>query len=435
MSRLEPALLLPGTALAAAPAHTDPVADLTLRLALVLVAAKLGGHLAARLKQPSVLGELLAGVALGNLDLMGIPSIEPLQHDPALDLLARLGILLLLFEVGLESTVAQMFQVGLSSFLVALVGVTAPFVLGAAASSLLLPQQSMHTHIFVGATLTATSVGITARVLQDLGCAQHREARIILGAAVIDDVLGLVLLAVVTGAIAAAAHGGNLEATHIALILGKALVFLVAALVLGVYLAPRVMHLASRLQASGVLLAVGLSLCFLLSAMADRMGLAPIVGAFAAGLVLEDVHYRDFKSKGEHGLEELVRPISSFLVPVFFVLMGMHTDLRVFADRSVLWLAGVLTAVAIVGKLASGLGARGQGLDRLSIGFAMVPRGEVGLIFIDTGAKLTVGGQPLIVPALYSSVIIMVILTTLCTPPALGWSLRRRGLVTEQRGR
>jgi Kef-type K+ transport system membrane component KefB len=242
---------------------------------------------------------------------------------------------------------------------------------------------------------------------------------------VIDDVLGLVILAVVTGVIAAADRGGALALTDVALILGKAGGFLVVSLVLGVLFSRKLFSLASRLRARGVLLAIGLAFCFLLSWVAHLIGLAPIVGAFAAGLILEQAHYRDFVDRGEHGLEELIHPISSFLVPVFFVVMGARTDLRSFARPGVLGLAAALTAAAIVGKQACSLGVLGAGVDRLSVGLGMIPRGEVGLIFANIGLALAVGGQRIVDDAVFSAVVVMVIVTTMVTPPALKWSLGR----------
>jgi Kef-type K+ transport system membrane component KefB len=414
--------------------HTDPIALTALLLAIVLVAAKLGGELAMRLRQPPVLGELVAGVVLGNLTLVGLAWFERIETDPSVEFLSRLGVLVLLFQVGLESTVRQMLRVGLSSLLVAVVGVLVPFGLGWLVSAWLLPDASSYVHAFVGATLCATSVGITARVLQDLGWSQSDEARIILGAAVIDDVLGLVVLAVVGGTIAAADQGTSLSYGEIVAILGKAGLFLVLALALGILLAPRLLHVASFLRARGVLLAVGLALCFSMSWLASVIGLAAIVGAFAAGLILEDVHYRDFVDRGEHGLEELVDPISSFLVPFFFVLMGMRTDLRAFADPKVLVLAGALTVAAIAGKQVCSLAVLGRGRDRLSVGIGMVPRGEVGLIFANMGLMLTLGGEPIISPSIYSAVVAMVIVTTMVTPPALTWSFSRRSRAHEEAG-
>ena len=408
---------------------SDPIAPLILSVAMILVAAKLGGHLAARFGQPPVLGELTAGLLIGNLGLVGMPAFEYLRADTGIDMLSRLGVILLLFQVGLESTVAQMMRVGVSSFVVATLGVIGPFILGFGVGVWLLPTASVYAHIFLGATLTATSVGITARVLKDLGRSQSDEARIILGAAVIDDVQGLVILAVVTGIIAAANHGQALSYGAIGFVVAKATIFLVGSLVLGVYLSPKLFSLASRLQASGVLLAVGLALCFALAWSANAIGLAPIVGAFAAGLVLEDLHYRDFTDRGEHTLVQLVEPLASFLVPIFFVVMGIRTDLRVFGSVSVLGLAAALTAAAVIGKQVCAAGVIGKGLDRLSVGIGMIPRGEVGLIFANMGLTLVVGGQPVVNQSVFSAVVVMVIATTLVTPPMLKWSFDRRGAV------
>lgn len=405
--------------------HSDPVAPVVLALAVILAGAKLGGHLAVRVGQPAVLGELVAGVALGSADLAGIGWFQAIEADPTVDILAGLGVVILLFEVGLESTVRDMLKVGLPSVLVAILGVAAPFVLGWGVGSLLLPDRSVYVHAFLGATLTATSVGITARVLQDLDRSQSPEARVILGAAVIDDVLGLVILAVVSGAIAAANLGASPSYGEVGLVLGKAIVFLFGALALGVYLSPRVFGVASKLRGRGVLLATALVFCFGLAYLASIIGLAPIVGAYAAGLILEEVHFRDFASRGEQQLEHLVHPISSFLVPVFFVIMGMRVDLAAFARMDVLGLAALLTVAAIVGKQACSLGAFGRRLDRLSIGIGMIPRGEVGLIFANIGLGLSVGGQRVIDEGVFSAVVIMVIVTTMVTPPALKWSLAR----------
>jgi Kef-type K+ transport system membrane component KefB len=405
--------------------HTDPIASVVLWLAVVLAFAKLGGELAERVGQPAVLGELVAGVVIGNLPLLGVTLFEPLKADPTLDMLARLGVLILLFEVGLESTVKQMLQVGLSSFLVASLGVITPFALGWAVGAWLLPEQSGYVHAFLGAALCATSVGITARVLKDLKKEKTREARVILGAAVIDDVMGLVILAVVTGLIAAANRGGTLEIGAVAGIVMKALVFLVGSLAIGLAISPRVFRIGSRFKTRGVLLSLGLGFCFLLSWLSSLIGLAPIVGAFAAGLILESTHYRDFVEKGEHGLEELVHPIAEFLVPVFFVLMGARTELASFAEPGVLGLAAALTVAAIAGKQACALGAVGPGFNRLAIGVGMIPRGEVGLIFANIGLTLTVAGAAVVDASTFSAVVAMVVVTTMITPPALKWSLER----------
>ena len=229
--------------------HMDPIAPLILSLALILVAAKVGGHWAGRLGQPPVLGELAAGVLLGNLTLIGFSGLDYLKTDAAIAMLSSLGVIILLFQVGLESTVAQMMKVGVASFVVATIGVIGPFVLGWGVGAWLLPQASVYAHIFLGATLTATSVGITARVLKDLRQSQTDEARIILGAAVIDDVQGLVILAVVTGIIAAANQGDALSYAAIGGVVLKATGFLVGALVLGVYAVAT--SLLARLEARG----------------------------------------------------------------------------------------------------------------------------------------------------------------------------------------
>jgi Kef-type K+ transport system membrane component KefB len=334
-------------------------------------------------------------------------------------------VVILLFEIGLESTVSEMIQVGLPSLLVALLGVITPFGLGWAVSAWMLADQGPYVHAFIGATLTATSVGITARVLQDLGRSRTAEARVILGAAVIDDVLGLIILAVVGGIITSANQGLQMSYAGIGAIVGTAVAFLVTALVVGVWLSRRLFGLAARLHGSGVLLATALIFCFGLAYLASRVGLAPIVGAYAAGLTLERVHFQSFVDRGEQQLEHLLHPISTFLVPVFFVFMGMRVDLVAFSQIHVLALAGLLTIAAIIGKQACSIGAIGRSFDRLSIGIGMIPRGEVGLIFANVGLGLSVAGRPVLDQAVYSAIVVVVIVTTIATPPALKWSLGR----------
>jgi len=418
-------MFLPLLQAPAATPHADTLAPVVLALAVILAAAKLGGDAAERIGQPAVLGELVVGVLVGNLSLVGIDWFQFIAANATIGVLAQLGAVILLFEVGLESTVRDMLQVGVRSLMVAVLGVVTPWALGWWVGALLLPEHSVYVHAFLGAVLTATSVGITARVLKDLGRSQSPEARIILGAAVIDDVLGLVVLAAVAAIIAAADSGAALSYGTLALVLGKALLFLFGALSLGVILSPWLFSFASRLRGGGVLLATALVFCFTLAWLASAIGLAPIVGAYAAGLILEDLHYRDF-AKEERHLEDLVRPISSFLVPVFFVLMGMHVDLTTFMRPEILGLAAALTVAAVLGKQACALGALGARLDWLSIGIGMIPRGEVGLIFANIGLTLVVRGERIIDAATYSAVVIMVMLTTLITPPALKWSLNKQ---------
>lgn len=414
--------------------HSSQMARVLISLVIILISAKLGGALLERLKQPVVLGELIFGVILGNLGILGFHGVEYMKSNEVIGILAEIGVIFLLFEVGLESNVKEMMEVGASSFLVALVGVITPMLLGWRVGVFFLPQAGTLVHVFIGATLSATSVGITARVLKDLGKTATKEARIILGAAVIDDVMGLVILAVVSGVIRAAEKGAaGISFTEISLITAKAVLFLVGAIVVGTMLSPKMFGLASRLKVGGMLLTTSISFCFLLSYLASRIELAPIVGAFAAGLILDRVHYEDFRASGEHSIEELVHPISSFLVPIFFVLMGVRVDLRTFANSSILGFAFVLTVAAIVGKQVCAFAVLEKGLDRISVGIGMIPRGEVGLIFASIGAFLTLKGSPVVNSSTYSAVVIMVIATTLVTPPLLKISLNRGERIKQSR--
>ncbi|HEX7181922.1 MAG TPA: cation:proton antiporter [Thermoanaerobaculia bacterium] len=407
--------------------HGGPVIPVLLGLVVVLVAAKLGGELFERFGQPAVLGELILGMVLGNLALVGVGSFEFLRVTPGLEILAQLGVILLLFQVGLESNIHEMLSVGWSSLLVAVLGVIAPFFLGWGVSAWMIPEMPRLAHVFIGATLCATSVGITARVLADLGKLAARESKIILGAAVIDDVLGLVILSVVAGTINAANTGGSLDVLDAGLIVVKAIAFLVGSIAVGRLLSPRVFHLANRLQIHGLLLAIALGFCFLLSYLADRIGLATIVGAFAAGLILDKLHYQELRKRDprEHTIEELLHPVAGFLVPVFFVLMGARVDLSSFGQVEVLGFAAVLSLAAILGKMICAAGVLERGLDRTSVAVGMVPRGEVGLIFASIGAALTLGGSRVITPPVFAAVVVMVVVTTLITPPVLKLTLAR----------
>ncbi len=405
--------------------HGGPVVPVLLGLVVILVAAKAGGEVFERVGQPAVLGELLFGMLLGNLALFGFGGLQFLGTSPGIEILAQLGVILLLFQVGLESNVGEMLSVGWSSLLVAVLGVVAPFFLGWGVSAWLLPGEETLAHVFIGATLAATSVGITARVLADLGKLSARESKIILGAAVIDDVLGLVILSVISGVIGAANTGGTLDAMDAFAIIAKAVAFLVGSILIGGWLSRRVFRLAGILKVQGMLLALALAICFLLAYLADRIGLATIVGAFAAGLILDGVHYRDLGERTKHTIEELIHPIAGFLVPVFFVLMGVRVDLSTFTQTGVLGFAALLTLAAIVGKMICAAGVVERGLDRVSVAVGMVPRGEVGLIFAGIGAQLQLHGRPVIVPSVFAAVVVMVIVTTLVTPPALKITLAR----------
>jgi Kef-type K+ transport system membrane component KefB len=309
-----------------------------------------------------------------------------------------------------------MRRVGASSLRVAVLGVIGPFLLGWGVGAWFLPDAAVYVHVFLGATLTATSVGITARVLKDLGRVDSPEGRIILGASVVDDVLGLVVLAVVVAIIEAADRRASISIAGIVLVIVKAALFLFGSLASGLYVSPRMIRLVSRMHSRLWLVVAGLAWCGLMAMLATVVGLSPIVGAFAAGLVLEDPT-----------LSHLLDPLSSVLAPIFFLLMGLRTDLSAFAQPGVLALAGAMTAAAILGKLPCGFGASGRRLDRLSISLGMIPRGEVGLIFANIGLALHVSDQPVVSQGVLSAVVVMVMVTTFVTPPALKWSFERAG--------
>jgi Kef-type K+ transport system membrane component KefB len=399
-----------------------------LALAAMILAAKLGGELALRLRQPAVLGELACGVLLGNLPMRGLAEVA---HGPEIAFAAELGVMLLLFQVGLESSVREMSKVASRAGAVAVLGVIFPSILGIGASRLLLPDAPMPVHVFIGATMCATSVGITASVLKDAGALGTEEAKIILGAAVIDDVLGLIVLAVVSAV--ALTGGGMPELGTLARIAGTALAFVVGALALGLWAFRRVYRVAAVLRAPHVLGAVSVAACLFLAGSSAAAGLAAIVGAYAAGLLLDDVSVRPFNDAAEtgvHKIESFVAPIVAVFAPVFFVRTGMNVKLGGL-DGHTLVLALVLVVTAVVGKVASGLGVRGKSADRLTIGLGMMPRGEVGLIFADVGARIAPGGQPLFSPGIYAALVAAVFATTLIAPPALAARIRsRRSAVT-----
>jgi len=422
--------------------HSDPVAPVLLAILVILMLAKIGGDLFERLAMPAVLGELTIGVVIGNMAWMtgwhGFDFLRPESNTgQMIDILARIGVVLLLFEVGLESRVTEMLSVGKSSLYVALLGVVAPLLLGWAAGLVLIREDSFfaadltlvqrlfpdgywQVHVFIGATLCATSVGITARVLKDMGRAQQTESRIILGAAVIDDVLGLIVLAIVSGVI----MEGEFSFLVALKIVGLAFGFLAGALLLGAIRLPRFLFkYASFLHGHGLLVATALVICFGFAYAANLVGLAPIIGAFAAGLILEGAHYRELGRKENRSIEDALAPLTALLVPIFFVEMGIQVDLSSFSDSSVWGLAAAITFVAILGKQVCALGVREEGLNRAAVGLGMIPRGEVGLIFANEGRRLVANGQPVVDTATYSAVVVMVMITTMVTPPLLKWSM------------
>jgi Kef-type K+ transport system membrane component KefB len=401
----------------------DDLGWLALGVAVVLAAAIVGGHVAAALGQPAVLGELVAGMLLGNLP--GLSAIAFIGTDPYLDILARVGMLLLLFEVGLGLSVRDLFAVGASSLLVAAIGTGATLTLGAAAAVLLLPNAAVPTVVFLAAAITATSVGITARVLKDLRASNSAEAKIILGAAVVDDVLALIVLGAVTAWVGTAGTSAFSAMPIVALVM-KTTGFLVLAIVLGARLTPTWFRRAAGLRTHGALLAVGLCFCFVVSWAASAIGLAALVGAFAAGLVIEDAHSELFVQRGEPSLATLLQPMTSFLVPVFFVLVGIRTNLAELANPGLLVLAAALTTAGIVGKMSSGLGVLTPGVRRLIVGLGMMPQGEVALVFATLGRTLTINGAPVLDEAAYLAIVAVVVTTTLVTPVLL-----KRNLSTE----
>lgn len=355
---------------------------------------------------------------------------KEIEENPApaaiLEILASIGVILLLFEVGLESTVREMLSVGVSSLIVAMLGVAVPFGLGFGVGLLLLPDAHFTSHLFIGATLCATSVGITARVLKDLGRSKQRESKIILGAAVIDDVLGLVILTVCTGIVSSLDKGEEFSPLKILEVIGIAFGFLAAAVFLGTRVFTRPLFLAaSYLRGHGMLVAVSLVICFGFAYLASLAQLEPIVGAFAAGLILERAHYRELNSSGPHELEEALAPLTALLVPIFFVFTGTQVDLQSFANPSVWGLAAALTVVAVLGKQVCSFGVIEKGLNKAAVGLGMIPRGEVGLIFAGVGRSTLFQGEPVISDQVFSAIVVMIMFTTMVTPPLLKWSLTR----------
>ena len=374
-------------------------------LIVIYLSARLLGELTVRIGQSSVLGELLAGVLVG-------PSLLGLIHPTeTLTLLGEIGVMLLLFEVGLESDLQSFLRVGPSAAVVALIGVAVPFALGYEVAVLL--QLTTLQAIFVGATLTATSVAISARVLSDLGRLQSHEGNIILGAAVLDDILGLVILSVMVGL----ADSGTISWLAIVQTAGLAILFLTVAMVFGNRYASLFSKLVNRLNTRGALVITALTFALLLGYVAEAVRVAPLVGAFAAGLILA-------RTEHQRLIEERLKPITDVFVPIFFILVGVAVDvthLNPFnaQNQSVLLLAGGLTLVAIVGKLVSGCGVLDRTVNRWVVGVGMVPRGEVGLIFAGVGL-----GAHIITDAQYGSILVVVAVTTFLSPVLLKRLLR-----------
>ena len=441
--------------------NADPVVPILLALALLSVAGVVGGQVMRLLRQPAVLGELLMGIIVGNVAYaFGNPGITVLREGEVLrkitdlalssnlrlseaalkvlpansqsqriadilagakgldfvsvysfvDLVSRIAILVLLFLVGLETSLVEMKRVGRSSFFVAVIGVAAPMALGLTAMKLLQPGSFWTRDLFIGGILTATSVGITARVLRDLGQEKREEARIILGAAVLDDLLSLIVLAVVTGLVLT----GSVNLLSIAWTTTKATLFLGGAILIGVWITPWFARRISSAGMQSVKLVSGCIFAFLLAWLSNGAGLAAIVGAFAAGVILNEFFDKEMAGQS---LRELLSPVESLVVPLFFVWIGIQVKLETLANRNVLIAGLALTIVGIIGKVFSGLVCPRR-MNRLAIGLGMMPRGEVGLIFAGIGKSLGV-----IDDSLFSAVVLLVLVTTMLTPPALRWRL------------
>ena len=415
-------------------------------LAVIVVAAKIAGALAERLKQVSVLGELLLGVLLAIPALFGVTALTEIASNELVLFLSEIAVIILLFQVGLESNISEMKRVGGNAAIVAIVGVAVPFLLGTyVLAPWLFPDAGAYFPLFLGATITATSVGITARVFKDLGVSKSQNAKVVLGAAVIDDVIGLVILAVVNGIV----QSGSVQAGDIVTISVKAVAFLVVSIAAGRVLADPISRILSRITTGiGMKMAMALAFCFGYAYLGSQFGLAPIVGAFAAGLLLDHVHFHRFsapkfitavkdvmKESRETGvidrmhgaiegfrerhIEDLVEDFGQWFIPIFFVITGLSVNLAVFGDLKVLLSALALTVVAVIGKIVSGFFA-GKGTSWAVVGLGMVPRGEVGLIFASIGRSSGVLSDEA-----FAVIVVMIILTTLVTPIVLPALLRK----------
>lgn len=412
-----------------------------LSLIVIYLASKVGGELSRLLNLPPVLGELIAGVAVGAsaLHLIVFPEggatadtsflmtvlhqVEPMTPDlleyifktqsEVVTVLAEIGVIILLFEIGLESDLRELGKVGYQAAIVATVGVVTPFAAGTLGLIAFFHVAAIPA-IFAGAALTATSIGITSKVLSELGHLKSREGQIIVGAAVIDDVLGIIVLAVV----ASLAKTGEVDLLNVFFLIVGATVFLLGSILLGKFFNSTFVALAEVLQTRGYLIIPALVFAFFMAFVANVIHLEAILGAFAAGLVLDETDARK-------ELDRQVLPIADFLVPIFFVTVGAKVDLGVLNpanpdNRAGLVIAAFLIVVAILGKVVTGWSIIGnkEPINRLAIGVGMIPRGEVGLVFAGIG---TASGA--LSPALQAAIIVMVILTTFIAPPFLQLAL------------
>ncbi len=407
-----------------------------LTLVVIYLASKIGGELSRMMDLPPVLGELVGGVVVGasalhlvvfpdsgvaasdsiimtilqfinNLTPDAVTSIFQTQSE-VVSVLAELGVIILLFEIGLESDLKELQKVGYQATIVACVGVAVPFAAGTAGLVLLFHAPVIPA-IFAGAALTATSIGITSKVLSEIGQLKSREGQIIVGAAVIDDILGIIVLAVV----ASLAKTGEVDIFNVIYLIVSATVFLIGSILLGKYFNQSFVAIANKLQTRGNLIIPAFIFAFFMAFLGNAIHLEAILGAFAAGLVLDETDKRK-------ELDEQVKPIADILVPVFFVTVGAKVDLGVLnplvpGNREGLIISTFLIVVAIIGKVVTGWSIFGQaGINRLAVGIGMIPRGEVGLVFAGIGAASGTLDKPL-----QAAIVIMVILTTFLAPPLL----------------
>lgn len=424
--------------LATVAAEYSPIilSGVLLTLVAIFIASKIGSEVAKMLDFPPVLGELVAGVivgvsalhlvifpengltaadsllmtalqALNQLTPEGVETVFESQSE-VLSVLAELGVIILLFEIGLESDLRQLKEVGIQAIVVACVGVAAPFAAGTAGLMLVFHVAAIPA-IFAGAALTATSIGITSKVLSELGQLKSKEGQIIVGAAVIDDVLGIIVLAVV----ASLAKTGEIDVTNVIYLIVSATVFLIGSILLGGFFNKAFTSIVEKLKTRGNIIIPAFIFAFFMAFLGNAIHLEAILGAFAAGLVLDE-------SDARSELDELIKPIADLLVPIFFVTVGARADLGVLnptvpENRAGLLIAVFLVVVAVFGKLVTGWVVFGiPDVNRWAIGVGMIPRGEVGLIFAGIGAASGILDKPLQV-----SIIIMVILTTFVAPPFL----------------
>ncbi len=376
------------------------VTSILLMLAALVSAARLGGFLVSRIGQPAVLGELIAGIIVGP-SLLGF--VNP--TDPYIHLLAEFGVVILLFQIGLHTDLRSLIKVGPSAVAVGGTGVALPFIAGYGIARLLgVPTMPA---IVCGAAMTATSIGVSARLLGDLGALRSREGQTVLGAAVLDDVLGLIILAVV----ATMAAGGDVTTASVARTSGVAIGFVVLAVAIGSVAAPRIFTLIDRIPLGGTTGTFALAFALLMAALADLAGSALIIGAFAAGLTLHHTPQRE-------EIEEFTGQLGHFFVPLFFASVGASVSLGAMVDPDALLLGVTLLVLGIASKFAAGYAPFWAPIRHAVVGVAMVPRGEVGLIFARMGLATAV-----LTPEYFGALMLMVIGTTFVVPPWLSWLL------------